>query len=142
MSSAIDKLTALLKQHGYSITKPRTAVFEALLGSEPVTMHELVRCVVATDRASIYRAVGLFEELGIVQRINIGWKYKLELSDAFAEHHHHLSCTICGTTVPINETRLEQLVDQLSAAHGFQVQAHQIEIQGICLSCQQKNQPS
>lgn len=141
MSSALDKLTMLLKEHAYSVTKPRLAVFEALLGSEPLSMHELVERVPAIDRASIYRTVGLYEELGIILRINIGWKYKLELSDTFSEHHHHLGCTMCGKTIPINESRLEQLVEQLSAAHNFIPQAHQIEIQGVCANCKQKNQP-
>lgn len=140
MSSSSDKLTELLKAQGYSVTKPRMAVFKALLGSEPVSMHKLVQLLPAIDRASIYRTVSLYEELGIILRINIGWKYKLELSDAFSEHHHHLSCTVCGATIPINEARLESLIIQLSNAHSFQPESHQIEIQGVCQTCHTKNQ--
>lgn len=35
------------------------------------------------DRASLYRIITVFERIGIVRRINIGWKYKIELSVGF-----------------------------------------------------------
>lgn len=135
MSAHLDLFSTILKQHGSSVTKPRIAVFEALLGQEPLTMHELVKRVPQIDRASVYRIVSLLETLGIVLRINIGWKYKLELSEAFSAHHHHLSCTKCGKTHALNEEVLEQAIDRLSKIHGFVPSSHQIEIQGICKSC-------
>lgn len=101
-------------------------------------MHQLVQRVQGIDRASVYRAVDLFERLGIVQRLNTGWKYKLELTDKFAEHHHHLTCTSCGATLAMNESELEALIAKLAAAHNFKPAAHQIEIQGLCSNCQQK----
>lgn len=135
MSSAPETFASILKQHGHSLTKPRLAVFNALLGKEPVSMHKLVVMVPGVDRASVYRTVSLLEELGIVLRINIGWKYKLELSDAFSAHHHHISCIACSKTIALNEHALERVVDRLSAAHDFTPTAHQIEIQGLCSSC-------
>ncbi len=82
---------------GHSLTRARLAVFRALQDKEPLAMAEVARaCAGKADRASVYRAVALFEELGIVKRLQIGWKYKLELSDAFHHHHHHLTCLKCG----------------------------------------------
>ncbi|HEX7963753.1 MAG TPA: Fur family transcriptional regulator [Candidatus Saccharimonadales bacterium] len=136
MSSARDSFRNLLKQHGYSVTKARLRVFEALLGREPLSMHDLVNGAGQVDRASVYRAVEVFERLGIVQRLHTGWKYKLELTDKFAEHHHHLTCTQCGKTVAMNEDDLERLIAKLAAAHHFLPSAHQIELQGLCADCQ------
>lgn len=98
-------------------------------------MHTLVARVPHINRASVYRAVDLFERLGIVQRLNTGWKYKLELSDKFAEHHHHLTCSRCGRTVPMNEAELETVIERLAKTHNFTPTAHQIEIQGLCNTC-------
>ena len=98
-------------------------------------MRELAAVVGNADRASIYRAVGLFERLGIVQRLNTGWKYKLELTDKFADHHHHLTCIRCGRTITMNEDELEQAIEKLAASHHFSPSAHQIEIQGLCERC-------
>jgi Fur family transcriptional regulator, ferric uptake regulator len=142
MFAGTDSLKSLLKRNGQSVTKTRLAVFEALNGQEPLSMHELVERVRSADRASVYRTVDLFERLGIVQRLNTGWKYKVELSDKFAAHHHHLTCTRCGTTVQMNEEELEAVIDRLARAHSFLPSAHQIEIQGICSSCRGESSPS
>jgi Fe2+ or Zn2+ uptake regulation protein len=138
MSSTRDAFKELLKANGQSVTKARLQVFEALLAQEPMAMHHLVARAGQVDRASVYRAVDLFERLGIVQRLNTGWKYKLELSDKFAEHHHHLTCADCGKTIAMNEGELESIITRLAAAHNFKPTAHQIEIQGLCADCQAK----
>ena len=130
-----DSFKSMLTSAGHSVTKARLAVFSALSGHEPLGMHQLVEKASGVDRASVYRAIELFERLGIVQRINTGWKYKLELSDKFAAHHHHLTCTHCGRTVAMNEHELEELIAKLAAAYDFAPASHQIEIQGLCGRC-------
>lgn len=129
---------AQLKRAGYSLTATRREVFAALQGKEPQTMRELlVTCEGTIDRASVYRTISLFEQLGIVKRLQIGFKYKLELSDAFHHHHHHLTCTICGRTTPFEESlELEQQLMALAASKQFAMHDHQLEIQGICKACQ------
>lgn len=136
MASAKERFFTILKDAGYSRTAARSAVFEALLGQEPLSMAELVSRAPSVDRASVYRAVELFEQLGIVQRLHIGWKYKLELTERFSYHHHHLTCMYCERMTPINEARLEAFIEQLTQEYGFVPKAHQIEIQGICRHCQ------
>lgn len=131
----MEECKKLLKNAGRSVTRARMTVFGVLLSSGPLSMAELTEKASGIDRASVYRAVELFERLGIVQRVNIGWKYKLELTDRFAGHHHHLTCTGCGRAIEINEAELEQTVARLAAAHDFRPTAHQIEIQGLCANC-------
>ena len=131
-------LQATLKSNGYSLTKPRQTVFDALQNQEPQTMNSLVvTCHNRIDRASVYRTVDLFEKLGIIQRLQIGWKHKLELSDAFSHHHHHLTCSLCSKVIPITEDKLlEKQLRGLAAIHNFQPQSHQVEIRGLCQTCQ------
>jgi Fur family ferric uptake transcriptional regulator len=137
MSEAIEQLEIALKAHGFSMTKPRQVVFSALQNEEPQTMHELVARCPQTDRASIYRTVALFEQLGIVQRLQIGWKYKLELTGDFIHHHHHLSCLHCGKVIALpKDDDLEKRLHALAAAQKFEPQDHQLEIRGLCYNCQ------
>jgi len=138
MADTHETFRRLLKNAGYSLTGARSAVFAALLGQEPMSMHQLVGKVAGVDRASVYRSIELFETLGIVQRLNTGWKYKLELTDKFATHHHHLTCTDCGKTVALSETELERFIEQIARSHGFRPVSHQIELQGLCASCAAK----
>lgn len=139
MIEPLDQLYKTLRQHKQSATSPRLAVFEALHSNEPLTMQQLIReCGPTVDRASIYRTVTLFERLGIIQRLQIGWKYRIELSNAFQHHHHHLYCTNCGAVTAIPEDQiLEERMHSLAANEGFQADDHQIEIRGLCKSCQQ-----
>jgi Fur family ferric uptake transcriptional regulator len=136
MATEEQQLKQTLKQHGQSMTTARQTVFRALQHQEPQSMHELIARVSAIDRASVYRTVAVFERLGIVQRLQTGWKYKLELSDTFHEHHHHATCLVCGRSLPLTANpRLEQQLHAIAAQHGFVLERHQIELQGRCAAC-------
>jgi Fur family ferric uptake transcriptional regulator len=133
-------LQKILKDNGYSSTEPRRIVCGLLWGQEPLSMHELsARAAGRVDRASLYRAISLFEKLGLVQRIYIGWKYKIELSDIFTHHHHHISCLGCGKVVAITEeAEIEKLISTLAQRHGFTAQSHQLEVRGYCTKCKER----
>lgn len=137
MNQATTRLQATLKQNKLSLTRPRRIVFNALQGSEPLSMAELVEaCWRHIDRATVYRTITLFEDLGIVKRLQIGWKHKLELSDDFHDHHHHLTCKVCGQTTALPEdSALEKRLHNLASNQDFSMQDHQLEIIGICSRC-------
>jgi Fur family ferric uptake transcriptional regulator len=138
MTDPLQQFKTTLKTADCSLTKTRQLVFTALQDKEPQTMAEVVAaCGGQVNRASVYRTIALFERLGIVQRLQIGWKYKLELSDAFHHHHHHLTCRQCGTTIPLPEDeQLEKRLKELAKGQNFAMRGHQLEIQGICQNCQ------
>lgn len=126
-----------MKQKDYSLTTPRKIVFELMLSKEPQTISEIIsQAGSKVDRATVYRTTELFEKLGIAHRLNIGWKYKLELSDVFIGHHHHLHCSSCGKTyaLPAN-TMLETMIDSAAAKENFSPRGHQLEIHGLCTNC-------
>ena len=137
MSREIETLAEQLKANGYSLTAARKSIFLCLLGSEPQTMGEIAKAVAGSvDRASVYRTIALFEQLGIVERLQLGWKYKIELSDSFAAHHHHISCVKCGKIQSFEEsTVIDFELKQLAAEAGFTETGHQLELRGICASC-------
>jgi Fe2+ or Zn2+ uptake regulation protein len=128
---------ATLANQGHQITKAREATFKLLESPEPQSMHDiLAKAAGSVDRVSVYRNIDLFEKLGLVHRIYIGWKYKLELSDAFTGHHHHLSCLQCGRIIDIqDETHIDAFIRDISAAYGFQPRRHQFEVDGYCAEC-------
>ncbi len=127
-----------LKQAGYSVTEPRRLVFEILFtDNKPYSMNELGQKIKGkVDRASLYRTTRLFEELGIVRRVTIGWKHKFELSEHFSSHHHHMHCKVCGKTIDIKEPpQLENYIQAVAYKHGFKVTSHSFEIEGTCKDC-------
>jgi Fur family ferric uptake transcriptional regulator len=99
-------------------------------------MQQLLAACPEIDRASVYRTVALFERLGILHRLQIGWKYKLELTDAFSHHHHHLTCIRCGRIISFDESdELKSELSRIAKSNNFEMQGHQLEIQGLCQEC-------
>ncbi len=140
MTTAQDLLAHRLKKQGYSVTATRLTVFKALENNDPQSMDEIIKKVsISVNRASVYRVIDLFEKLGIVQRLQIGWKYKLELSNEFQEHHHHVICLQCGKITSFREPEnLDYLLSKIAERESFVLKNHQLELQGICASCQIK----
>lgn len=136
IAMASDVLIQQLRKHNYSVTKPRQAVFSYLLSHGPTSLGDLCRHLKTIDRASIYRTISLFEELGFVRRVSVGWKYKIELTDLFTVHHHHLHCQNCGKVIDIHDKPAFDLaVAELAQEHGFRPLSHELEIRGICQNC-------
>jgi Fur family ferric uptake transcriptional regulator len=138
MEQKLQILSDILKRNGYSMTKARKLVFQLLEGQEPQSMHVLyVRAEKQIDRASLYRITRIFEQTGIAQRVYVGWKYKIELTDIFSHHHHHISCLGCHKLIAIQEDeQIEKLIQELAVKHQMVATSHQLEVQGYCQNCQ------
>lgn len=138
MSESLKKFEAILRHNHHHVTRARQQVFLALQGKNPQSMNDLHTALKGVvDRTSVYRAIELFEAVGIVHRIQIGWKYKVELSDIFVDHHHHISCLGCGRVFSIQEDEeIERLIDQIAAKNNISRPVHQLEIQGFCQDCE------
>lgn len=135
-----ESVAVVLREFGYSVTNQRLMVFDMLESGKALSMAELGTLANGRlDRASLYRTIALFEKCGIVRRVHLGWKYKVELSDRFLEHHHHLTCIQCHAVTPINEQELESFIGSVAERHGFQPVEHQVEIQGYCRSCSKRS---
>ena len=132
-----ETLKSILKAGGHSLTKPRKVVFDLMLNQAPQSMQVLVqRSRDKVDRATVYRTIELFERLGIVRRLNIGWKYKIELTDAFSGHHHHMYCTNCGRVFDLPDNpMLETMIETVAVKSGFAARGHQLEVFGLCANC-------
>lgn len=129
----------LLKQNGYFVTKARYRLFKLLQRHPALTMNELIRLFSLHDMTTAYRTVELFEKLGIITHLRLGWNNKIELSDIFRHHHHHFSCIQCGRVVRLpDDADLEKQIVALAQKTGLVATDHQLEIRGICKHCQKK----
>jgi len=50
-------------------------------------------------------------------------------------HHHHLVCRSCGSTVEIEGSSVEKWAEAISQEHGFREVGHSVELFGLCESC-------
>lgn len=137
MSARVQDFEAIIARSGHRMTAARRNTFLLLDHPEPQSIRQLLTRAAGTiDRVSVYRNIELFEKLGIVRRIYIGWKYKLELSDEFTTHHHHMSCLDCGRVIDIeDEAHIDEFIQKVAAAAGFTPRQHMFEIDGYCSEC-------
>lgn len=135
----LQKFKDILGKSGNFATKQRVELFKYLQSHPEVTIKQLVADLRSQDQATIYRSIKLFEELGIISRLQLGWNSKLELSSQFHDHHHHMTCTSCGKVIAWEEDpTIELRIQTVSMKLGFLPQDHQLEIRGLCQTCQSK----
>ncbi len=133
----IEKFKRHIKKNGYFKTKERLELFEILTKQKtPCTIQRLVHLADNMDEATVYRNLELFEEIGVTHRIYTGWKYKVELSDMFRSHHHHMTCDSCGAVISFEESvGFERELRKLEQKYGFNASSHSLELRGSCSSC-------
>ncbi len=51
------------------------------------------------------------------------------------DHHHHLVCRVCGSTVEVQGREAEAWAAEVAAQHGFSDVSHTMEIFGVCAEC-------
>jgi Fur family ferric uptake transcriptional regulator len=101
-------LTGRLRRQARKITGPRAAILEILRQHpHPFTNKEIFAALPRgqCDLATIYRAMHLLEEMGMVKRFDFGdGTARFELvGEGDDGHHHHLVCTRCAEVVEIGE---------------------------------------
>ena len=124
-----------LKQNGFTVTKTRMAILSSLLALQPTSMYELISALPNVDRATVYRTVDLFVDLHIAKKVYTGFKYRIELSDSFQEHHHHLTCVRCNSVIDVYTPEIEYAIEQTTINNGFRPIRHDLEITGYCHAC-------
>jgi len=126
MTQAWDKA---LRARGYRVTPQRQLVLAAVTKLEHATPEEIWADVQQTasgvNISTIYRALELLEQLGLVTHTHLGHgapRYHL----AAEAEHVHLVCAECG--------RITQ-VSALAGEYGFQTDVGHLTVFGRCASC-------
>jgi Fur family transcriptional regulator, ferric uptake regulator len=132
---------AMLGEAGYRRGGARTAVVEALARHDcAVTAldleEELRRRKAHVGRASVYRALDLLEELGLVQRFEVERGIaSYERVNLNGHHHHHAICRRCGRMEPFEDRGLERAIEQVSDLVPFEIAEHDVVLRGLCERC-------
>jgi Fur family ferric uptake transcriptional regulator len=88
------------------------------------------------SRASIYRVLEELDQIGMVQRVEIGrGMMRYEPVRHGHEHHHHLICDRCGRLQPFADDDLERAIEDLSDRVPLTVSEHEVVLRGACDSC-------
>jgi Fur family ferric uptake transcriptional regulator len=132
---------AAIERSGRKTGGARAAVIDQLAAENCcITAQEIARELDRRDRevglASVYRALELLLELGLVQRLDTGeGPSRYERVTPGGEHHHHAVCESCGALTPFEDAALERAIDRLGTRLEHRVSGHDVVIRGVCPKC-------
>lgn len=98
-------------------------------------LHDLESDGVRVGRATVFRTLDLLERTGYVGRVRAGDRMAYIACDLHG-HHHHLVCSSCGRVLHLEGCAVAGLLEELQSRTGFRIQHHNLEVGGICPSCQ------
>jgi Fe2+ or Zn2+ uptake regulation protein len=132
------ELAELLRKRGLRATSQRVVMHRLLRDTgRHVSAEELLS--EASERLprvslpTVYATLELFEQLGIVRRVNGGGGTLLW--DTRADAHHHMICRNCGRIEDL-ETPLDLERARRSAARsGFEADRAEVVVSGLCARC-------
>ena len=138
MSSRLEHALEKLKMTGVRMTPQRHAILSYLVESmSHPTADEIYR---ALERrfpnmsvATVYNNLKVFMEAGLVRELTYGddsSRFDADMSD-----HYHAICESCGKIVDFDFPPLSEAEQAASAATGFRVTGHRMEVYGICPEC-------
>lgn len=118
-----------MRGRGYKATPQRLAVLRSLAAQQHQRLEEIRARCPRVGLVTVYRALDLFSEIGLVRRLDLGDGPRYELAE---DHHHHLICESCGD---ISEFEACPVDSGLLREMDFEVSSHSLEVYGRCGVC-------
>lgn len=131
------RLEQLCSSKGMRMTEQRRVIARVLSqASDHPDVEELHRRSHAVDPrisiATVYRTVRLFEEAGILNRLDFG-DGRARYEETPEAHHDHLIDMRTGRIIEFNDPEIEALQERIAARLGFRLVGHRLELYGVPL---------
>lgn len=146
--SNVEYLKNILGEKGFKMTTQRKVVFEVLAEKDeehlsPEEIYELIKTKYSEmGLATIYRTLQLFEEIGLVYKLNFDdgcYRYEILSQNCNEVHqHHHLICKKCGKIIEVKEDLMNSLEEIIEKQYNFEIKNHMVKFTGICSQCRNK----
>ncbi len=136
-----EPLVQALGDAGYRLTEPRRLVAELVSERKGhFTANDLVTEAQEQDlgigRATIFRALDLFTELQLLERIDLPNGDHAYVPCLPGYHHHHVICQRCAKVTEVEDLGLGGAITDMERKTGWTVQKHRLELYGLCPECQ------
>ena len=122
------------------MTRQRTAVSRALTSADGFqsaqALHDAMRHAgESVGLTTVYRHLQALADAGEVDVLRTDDGEAVYRRCIAEDHHHHLVCRVCGTTVEVTGPEVEMWAEQVARKHGFGDVSHTVEVFGTCRTC-------
>jgi len=130
-----DKLIERAAENGLRMTGQRVVIAEVLESAQdhPDVEELHIRASKIDDKisiATVYRTVKLFEEAGLLERLEFG-DGRARYEDAERDHHDHLIDMQSGEIIEFVDPEIEELQERIAARLGYRLKGHRLELYGV-----------
>lgn len=130
-----DTIIARCETKGLRMTGQRRVIARVLEAADDhPDVEELYARASAIDAgisiATVYRTVKLFEEAGILERLEFG-DGRARYEDAERDHHDHLIDIQSGKVIEFVDPEIEILQEKIAAKLGYDLRGHRLELYGV-----------
>ncbi|GHF56602.1 Fur family transcriptional regulator [Seohaeicola zhoushanensis] len=130
-----DPIISRCEAKGLRMTGQRRIIAQVLEeSSDHPDVEELYARASALDSgislATVYRTVKLFEEAGILERLEFG-DGRARYEDAERDHHDHLIDIQTGEVIEFVDPEIEALQEKIAAKLGYDLRGHRLELYGV-----------
>ncbi|SMO95021.1 manganese uptake regulator, Fur family [Thalassovita litoralis] len=130
-----ETITARCEAIGLRMTGQRRTIAAVLEDSDDhPDVEELYARASARDSgislATVYRTVKLFEEAGILDKLEFG-DGRARYEDAERDHHDHLIDMTTGAVIEFCDPEIEALQEKIAAKLGYTLKGHKLELYGV-----------
>lgn len=141
LSRQKQKFYDFLKTKNLNLTEQRQVILDLFLKSNShLSLEDFAQIVKKKDSTigftTVFRMLKLLKESGLAETINLGDKitrYELKIGK---EHHDHLICEKCGSSIEFSDAKIEKLQLEICKKYDFKMKKHSLKIFGICKNCQ------
>ncbi|MEE4117809.1 MAG: Fur family transcriptional regulator [Paracoccaceae bacterium] len=132
-----DSILERLEERGLRLTDQRRVIAQVLAEStDHPDVEELHARAVARDGrislATVYRTVKLFEEAGLLDKLEFG-DGRARYEDAERDHHDHLIDIQSGEVIEFVDPEIEALQEKIARRLGYRLKGHRLELYGVPL---------
>jgi Fur family ferric uptake transcriptional regulator len=132
-----DTMISRCEAKSLRMTGPRTIIATVLEAADDhPDVDELYARAAAVDKrislATVYRTVKLFEEAGILDRVDFG-DGRSRYENAERAHHDHLIDLNSGEVIEFVDPEIEALQEKIAQRLGYRLTGHKLELYGVPL---------
>jgi len=130
-----DSIIARCEAKGLRMTDQRRVIAQVIgISTDHPDVEELYARAAAIDQrisiATVYRTVKLFEEAGLLDKLEFG-DGRARYEDAERDHHDHLIDITNGKVIEFVDPEIEALQEKIAQRLGFTLKGHRMELFGV-----------